>query len=260
MSSVDYIRRLVGTGLSFSIFGLGALFISATFFPVIHLTAFSRERAHRRCQRVVHHSFQVFIWMMEAMGVLTYEITGKDKLRHGNGNLLLANHPTLLDVVFIISMVPTAKCVVKKAAWRNPFMASVLWATGYIQSDDPDTLIHDCIDSMTQDNNLVIFPEATRTVPGRPMRLKRGAAAVIATSRSPFIPVFITCEPSTLSKGKKWYEIPSRRVHFKITVGNKIDPGPFLVEGQRLSQNSRRVNNEIRQLLIRGVERNEQPG
>ena len=101
----------------------------------------------------------------------------------GAGNLIVANHPTLLDVVFLVSLLPTTLCVVKKAAWSNPFFTGVMWATGYIQSDDPIDLIADCVNSFQHENNLLIFPEATRTVPGRPMKLMRGAASVIVKSR-----------------------------------------------------------------------------
>ena len=224
MKPLNYYWRIFATGFSFTVFGLGALVITFTLFPIIHLLSFNRRLANRGCQYVIHLSFRAFIWMMKVMGVLTHEIVGAEKLVDGAGKLIVANHPTLLDVVFLVSLLPTTLCVVKKAAWSNPFFAGVLWATGYIQNGDPMDLISDCVQSVVGKNNLVIFPEATRTVPGYPMKLKRGAASVIVESRMEFMPVIVTCKPSTLSKAEKWYEIPYRKMHFKITVGDKIDP------------------------------------
>ena len=114
LSRLDHTWRLIGTGFSFSAFGLGALLITATLFPVIHLLSFSRRRANRNCQYVVHLSFRLFIWMMKTLGVLTYDISGAEKLNHHEPSLVIANHPSLIDVVFIISMLPTSLCVVKK--------------------------------------------------------------------------------------------------------------------------------------------------
>src|SRR3546814_8908938 len=74
--------------------------------------------------------------MMKSLGVLSYEISGRKKLDHAGANLIVANHPSLIDIVFIVSMLPEALCVVKKAAWSNPFMAGIMWATGYIRSEE----------------------------------------------------------------------------------------------------------------------------
>jgi 1-acyl-sn-glycerol-3-phosphate acyltransferase len=238
------------------VFGLGAIVITLTIFPGIHLLSFGRHRAHRHCQYIVHLSFKLFIWLMKTMGVLTHEIVGAENL-NGSGNLIVANHPTLIDVVFLVSLLPTTLCVVKKSAWSNPFFMGVMWATGYIQSDDPMNLIADCVQSVERENNLVIFPEATRTVPGQPIRLKRGAASVIVESRKSFVPVVMSCKPTTLSKAEKWFNIPSRKTHFKVTVGDKVDPHTLLVEGEPLSKSNRRINSALKTLFVAGVEQHE---
>lgn len=255
MARINYCWRLVATGCSFSVFGLGALIITVTLFPAIHLFSINRRRAHRGCQYVVHLSFSAFIWMMKVLGVLSYEFSDVEKLPGLSGRLIIANHPTLLDVVFIISRLPATLCVVKKAAWSNPFLAGVMWATGYIQNEDPVILIEDCVRALEEGNNLVIFPEATRTVPGRKIKLKRGAASVISTSRGLFTPLIMTCEPSTLAKGQKWFDIPQRRMHFKISVGDPVDPAPLLTEGEKLSKSNRRINTAIEELFVTGIER-----
>lgn len=253
-SWLDYSWRLFATGLSFSAFGLGALLITASVFPAIHLLSFNRRRANAYCQYIVHLSFRLFIWLMKTLGVLTYEIDGAEKLSGRRPNLVIANHPSLIDVVFIISLLPTSLCVVKKAAWSNPFLMGVMRATGYIQNDNPMQLIDDCVQGIAEENNLLIFPEATRTVPGRPIKLKRGAASVINKSKAPFVPIIITCDPSTLTKAERWYEIPSRRVHFKITVGDEFDPQPLLIDNEELSRANRRVNRSIREIFLTGIE------
>ncbi len=252
---LNYYWRLFGTGFSFAMFGIGGVLMSITLFPLIHLLSRSREAAHRRCQYFVHKSFRLFIWQMHFLGVMTYEIHGAEKLAAREGALIVANHPSLIDVVFIIAFTPHALCVVKKAAWFNPFMAGVMWATGYIPNDDPQQLIDDCVACLARGNTLVLFPEGTRTVPGQPMKLKRGAASIIAKSRKFFTPVSITSRPTTLTKAEKWYEIPETRVHFKLFVGDPVDPRPEIVEGEYLGQTTRRYNRVLRDVLLGSIER-----
>ena len=254
MRGLDYYWRLAGTGLSFALFGLGGIVLSLTAFPLVHLLSSRRTAANHRCQYLVHLSFRAFIATMRALGVLTYEIAGAEKLRAGGNRLIVANHPSLIDVVFIIAILPRTFCVVKRAAWSNPFMAGVLWATGYIPNADPERFIDACIACLVRGENLVVFPESTRTVPGQPLKLRRGAANIIVRSRHPFVPVTITSSPSTLTKAEKWYQIPARRAHFRITVGDSIDPAPALVEGEAPGLASRRMNRLLRSVLIEGIE------
>jgi hypothetical protein len=35
--------------------------------------------------------------------------------------MIIANHPSLIDVVFLIGLVRQANCVVKQSLWENPF-------------------------------------------------------------------------------------------------------------------------------------------
>lgn len=218
-------------------------------FPFIHLLSKNRNLANHRSQYLVHFSFRLFIWAMRELGVLTYEVEGKEKLQQSKANLIISNHPSLIDIVFIVSVLPQAVCAVKKAAWSNPFMAGVMWATGYIPNDDPMQFIEDCVQNVKEGRRLVIFPEGTRTVPGKPMKLRRGAASVIVKSEQEFIPIHITSDPTTLTKAEKWYQIPNKRVHFKITIGDSIDPRPMIVSGASLVLMNRKVNETLKVLI-----------
>ena len=253
MRRINYIWRLTATGFSFTVFGIGALFITITIFPVIHIFSFDRSRANRGCQFIVHLSFRLFIYLMKVMGILSHEIIGAKKLADSSGNLIIANHPTLIDVVFLLSLMPQSLCVVKKAAWSNPFLVGILQATGYIQNDEPVRLIADCLQSMEQNHNLLIFPEATRSVPGKDLVLKRGAASIIVQGEITFVPIIISCKPSALSKSQKWWQIPETKMHFKIVVGDRIDPQSCFVFGESPSKSNRRVNRLIKELFLKGL-------
>jgi hypothetical protein len=68
------------------------------------------------------------------------------------------------------------------------------------------------------------------------------------------VPVTITSRPRTLSKTEKWYQIPTCRAHFKVTVGDSVDPAPALVEGEAPGLASRRMNRLLRNILTVGIE------
>ncbi|MEW6562764.1 MAG: lysophospholipid acyltransferase family protein [Pseudomonadota bacterium] len=229
----DRFKRLVGTGLSFLTFGLGGLLLRLVYFPVLRLLVRDAESQARYARLAIHHAFRGFIGLMRVLGVLEYRIEGIERLQRP-GLLILANHPTLIDVVFLISLVPNANCVVKGSLARNPFTRGPVTATGYITNSAGGTeLVTDCIASLEAGDNLIIFPEGTRTPVGGEMKLQRGAANIAVRGGCNITPVVIRCEPLSLTKGQPWWKIPFRRVRFTIEVREDIPVEPFLDASQQ---------------------------
>lgn len=223
--------RIVGTGLSFAAFGLGGLLLRVLVFPLVRV--FSRDRAtlQRRARALIRASFAGHIGVMHRLGVMTYEFNGLDRLDR-RGLLVLANHPTLVDVVLLVSRLPNTDCVVKSKLANNPFTRGPVRATGYICNDNGAGLVDDCIASVRSGYNLLIFPEGTRTPRGELLGpLQRGAANIAVRGGFDVTPVVIRCEPRTLGKGEKWYRVPARRFHLSVDVLPDLPVAPFLADG-----------------------------
>lgn len=218
---LDYCWRLFATGLSFSVFGVGGFLLWVLVFPLLNVMPASLCRRRQRAQKCVHYSFYVFIGLMHRMGIMTYEINGLDKLNRP-GQLILANHPTLIDIVFLLSRIPTASCIVKKKLWHNPCMKGPIINAGYISNEEPEQMIKSCADYLKSGGIMIVFPESTRTVPGTEYKFQRGAAAIALQAGSVVTPVTLRCSPGTLTKAEKWYQIPERKFHLSMTVGDDI--------------------------------------
>jgi len=213
-----YIWRTFRTGIGFGVFGLGALVIAA-FFPLLAWLPGDRER---RAQRVVHQTFRLWVWFATVLGLLRVRWHGRERLRGPSPCVVVANHPTLIDIVLLIACMPQADCVVKSAAWKNPFLRWVLRAAGYVRNDRGSALIDDCAARVAHGRWLVLFPEGTRSPLRRLGPFHRGAAHVALRAQAPLLPVVITCEPPTLMKGQKWYHVPNRTAQFTVQVGEPI--------------------------------------
>lgn len=242
----DHAWRVLGTGLSFLAFGAGGLLLRLCVFPLLRVWVRDRERQRVLVRRWIQASFAVHVELMRWLGLLTYEIHGRERLQR-RGLLILANHPTLIDVVFLVSLIPDADCVIKWAVACNPFMRGPVRAAGYIANNEGAGLVEDCIAAVRAGGNLVIFPEGTRSEPGAPLRLQRGAANIAVRGGFDVTPVRIICSPPTLIKGQKWYRVPSRRFHMSIEIGDDLPIAPYLSQldlapgGEALAV--RRLNN-----------------
>ena len=239
--SIGYGWRVIATGLSFTIFGIGGVLMSITVFPLLRLLSGRDAQATKQAsQRAVHYSWRFFIWFMKSMGILTWEVRGAERLMQP-GRLIIANHPSLLDVVFMISFMPMIDCIVKPAILRNPFMRGPASWAGYIPNGDPERLIEDCSRTLRDGNSLLMFPEGTRTKPGQPIHMKRGAAQTALAAEVEILPVTITVVPTTLTKSEPWYQIPSRPFHVTLTAAEPLSLSRFLQGGASRATAARHV-------------------
>lgn len=211
---INYYWRVAATGTSFAFFGIGGLLLSILAFPP--LVVFSKDKRRQYARWIIHKSFALFIWFMETLGIMHLEVIGREKLRQCKRTLVIANHPTLIDIVALISIIPDASCVVKQSLWKNPFLGGVVRSANYISNSEPYDLMQDCARDLASGNTLIIFPEGTRSRPGERLRFLRGTAHVALEMNASIQPVLISCNPSTLTKNEKWYQIPSRRFRLRI--------------------------------------------
>ncbi|MBV4460703.1 1-acyl-sn-glycerol-3-phosphate acyltransferase [Pseudomonas sp. COR58] len=250
-----YLWRLLATAASFALFGLGGLCLRLLVFPLLACLPGDAQAHRRRARQTVSRLFWFFVRFMARTGVLTYDIQGAERLGRP-GQMIIANHPSLIDVVFLIGLVPHANCVVKQSLWTNPFTRGPLRRTGYISNDGSLEMLDAAADALKDGQPLIIFPEGTRTRPGQPPAFHRGAAAIALRGARLLTPVIIKVSPTTLTKAEPWYRIPSRRVHFSFRVGADIDPQTFAAQGPA-PQASRKLNDHLHQFFIKELAEDE---
>lgn len=226
IQKLDYVRRLLATAISFAAFGVGGVLLWWLVFPLLSCLPGTRSEKSGRAQYAVHFSFYAFIGLMHRLGVMSYAVEGLEKLNRP-GQLIVANHPTLVDVVFLLSRIRRASCIVKASLWRNPAMRGPILNAGYISNADSETMIAECAERLNRGGCMIIFPEGTRSIPGQAFHFQRGAAAIALAADCVVTPVTLTCQPSTLTKAEPWYRIPSRRFHLTMRVGDDIAMAPF---------------------------------
>ncbi|MGZ5857959.1 MAG: lysophospholipid acyltransferase family protein [Burkholderiaceae bacterium] len=251
---VERFCRIFTTGLSFVLFGFGGLVLRIIVFPFLNIFIWERQMRINLARHVIRLSFRGFIGFMRMLGVLRYEITGLERLDR-NGLLILANHPTLLDTVFLMAFVKQADCVVKGKLWDNPFTHGPVCAAGYINNESSTGLVEDCINSLRKGGNLIIFPEGTRTPHHGQITLKRGAANIAVRGNCDVTPIAIQCFPPTLRKGDKWWHVPHRRMHFTITVHDDIKVDSFIEESGSAVLAARHLTDYLQNYFIKENQR-----
>jgi 1-acyl-sn-glycerol-3-phosphate acyltransferase len=158
----------------------------------------------------------------------------------------------------LIGLVRDANCVVKQSLWHNPFTRGPVSDAGYISNDGSIDMLDAAAGALRGGQTLIIFPEGTRTVPGKAPAFHRGAAAIALRGATIITPVVLKVSPTTLTKAEPWYRIPHRRFHFSLQVGADIDPQVFASQGPA-PQASRKLNDYLHHYFIKELAEDEQP-
>lgn len=221
--------RTVATLWCFFSFAVGGLILGWLSIPLVLLFWRKDSDRHRVGRNLVRWSFFLFVGMMRVLGVLQLRIEGKERLLVP-GKLVLANHPTLIDFVILASVVPQADCVVKGELEKDWFKRWPVKLAGYIPNRDGGTTMEQARKSLGSGNNMIIFPEGTRTPPGKPMKFHKGAAQVAVRVGQDITPVLIRSNKCNLEKGGTWYLAPEEPIRIRMEVRASIPVEPFLAE------------------------------
>ncbi|WP_049631740.1 1-acyl-sn-glycerol-3-phosphate acyltransferase [Cellvibrio sp. pealriver] len=248
MKQLNWCWRLLATAFSFVLFAIGALLLAILLAPLIRLLPWPEQRRRQLARRSIQRWVRFYVWIMCTLGLLTVEFEGEDALSQ-SGVLVVANHPTLLDAILLMAVMPNATFIMKAAMARNPFTCWIVSLAGYIPNDEVGVeLVEKAAAALRSGETLMIFPEGTRT-DGDELKLKRGAANIALAAACPLLPVVIDCQPMTLRKGEPWYRIPPTKPHFSLRVLPLIALDEAVDKSQPPGLQARTLTAELRDVL-----------
>ncbi|MDR2758578.1 MAG: 1-acyl-sn-glycerol-3-phosphate acyltransferase [Spirochaetaceae bacterium] len=223
-----YIYRVAMKWFSFFIFGLGTLLLMMVIFPVLRLCVHPREKFRAHARYFVFLSFRFFTKAMELLGVVKLEVEDREFFRRLNSKIIVANHPSLLDVVMLISLIPNADCIVR-GALSHTIVRGIIRQLYIPNSLDFEDLMAACINSLNQGNNIIFFPEGTRTPRTGEIILKKGASRLALRSGRGIIPVYIGGNDKYgLGKRDPWTAFNHREKYlYHIRRGTELFPETY---------------------------------
>ena len=216
----------------FFVFGLGSLLLGGAMFPIVLLVC-KPERQRKIFANTIHITWRFFVWLMCSLLLIKVKCPAGKQLKSLRGTIVIANHPSLIDVVILVSKIPNAVCVVKESLFKNFFTRKVIEKTYLSNTMPPEEFIARGADALSKGYNIIIFPEGTRTVPNRKIRLHRGFAYLQIATGAKILPIKITNTPPILGKLQPWWDIGKKTSVYDIV------PMPFICFDAEKSPNNR---------------------
>lgn len=172
-------------------FGVGAVFLAIFVFPFIHLFASRKKQDFGVTARAyVSHTFRIFLDGLNLTHTSIRRVDDAEAYRKIHSKIIIANHPSLLDFVYIMSLVPNSTCIVRGSLTKTP-LAGVIKQAYITNTTEFDDVLVECKKLTDQGCNVIIFPEGTRTPRHGQNNYKKGAARIALYCGCDVQPIFI---------------------------------------------------------------------
>ena len=229
-------------------FGAGSLVLGVIVFPILHLVLWNKVKFKKAAMAFTSLTFRFFVLFMEAGGLIRLKVYGKEKLKKINSCIVIANHPSMLDMVFLISLIKNTDCIVRGNLTKTPlrFVIRQLYIVNTLGAEE---MIELSKESLATGTNILIFPEGTRTPRHGLNPYKRGAAHIALQAKSDIIPVYIGGNDKYgLGKNDPFFSFnPYEKHRYNLYVLDKIPIKEFLNEEEQIA--SRRLTSRMHDVI-----------
>ncbi|HZP76815.1 MAG TPA: lysophospholipid acyltransferase family protein [Pseudolabrys sp.] len=183
-----------------------------------------RRVAQELGRAIIMYGFRACLRYVTLTGRARLDLTELDALREERGLIIAANHPALWDIALIVSRMPNLACIMKVDVANNVLLFGAAALAGYISNASIHQMMRQAIAQLKEGDQLLIFPEGTRTV-RQPINALTSSIGVIAShAKAPIQTVFIETSSTFLTKGRSLLKIPDLPLSVRVRLGRRFPP------------------------------------
>lgn len=174
-------------------------------------------------QFAIMTGFRFYLFILKTTGLVHLDLSALDALRQERSLIIAPNHPSLIDVVLITSRLPHIVCIMKASIWDNLLLGGGARLAGYIRNDAPKDMIRLAAAATRDGNQLLVFPEGTRTVMPPVYDFKGGFGLIAKKAGVPIQTVFIETNSPFLGKDWPLLKMPEFPLVYRVRLGQRFE-------------------------------------
>ena len=180
-------------------------------------------RRARRLQTITSRAYRLMHGWLTLTRVVSFRWREAASQLPAGGCVVIANHPTLVDVTAVTAALGGAISIVKPGLYRRTMIRPLMVGLGHVEGPGADPIragrvVDDIVDRLSWGVPVVIFPEGTRSPPGCLAPFGRVAFEAARRAGVPLVSLGIRCEPLYLSKEVPPYRPPHPMPELTVEV------------------------------------------
>ena len=183
MDKINSLIRAFLVLFCFAFFGAGGLVISYIIFPL--QKAFGKKDVDLRLRygETLQKSWRFFVNMLLALKIIKIKSTDLERLKNIKNSIIVSTHPSYIDILILISIIPRSTCFVAEKLMRNPFFKRIVSRIFIPEGTPAQEWTKEACEMFELGFNLIIFPMGTRHKKGEYPKIRRGAALIAQKAR-----------------------------------------------------------------------------
>ncbi len=217
-----YTYRCLIKMFAFAFFGIGSVFVAIVIF-IMRIFIHPKKTFKKAARSFTSLTFRGFINMLRVLGCLSLKVDDRKKYKSLKSKIIIANHPSILDVVFIISLVPNTDCIVRGGLAKT-ILAGVIRQIYMVNTLGYEEMVQLSKEALDSGSNLIVFPEGTRTPRHGTNPYKRGAARIALETGYDVQPIYIGgTDKYGLGKHDRWFSYnPTEKYVYDMHILDEI--------------------------------------
>lgn len=214
---------------SFLLFYIGATIINFIAFPFIEIFAKDEKTKY---SSIIFYTWKWFIKFLSITKILKLKIEDIDKLRSIKGKIIVSTHPSYIDILILMSLIPNSTCFVKKELAYNPTLKKIInkiFIQSGLELDEMQRITKDYLD---KGFNVIIFPAGIRHRKNEYPKIKKGTALISMNANKNIVPIEMYTDYDFLQIGQSVLDAGEKPVIFNIKVLEEINIQDYITEDE----------------------------
>lgn len=200
---------------------LGAMLLAGNI-AVLPLVFTPKSFREPLVQRLISYLFRLFLHGAQCSGLMRLDLDKLDVLNQESSLILVANHPSMIDVFLVVSRVRGTVCLMKASIGSNILFGAGAYLAGYVSNRKVDAMLRSAAAFAHRGRHLLVFPEGTRTTHQPVNEIKPGAALIAKRAKLPLQTIVIKTNSPYLSKGWSLLRPPLFPLVYTATLGIQL--------------------------------------
>lgn len=233
---MKYIRSILAV-FCFFIFGIGAVILNFLLFPFI-------KNNKELCSDIIHNTWRFFVNLMMFLKLFRLDVKKLEKIEN---KVIVSTHPSFIDIVILIALIPRSTCFVKKELAHNPILKNLVTSIFITNEVELDELKSESKKMLDRGFNVIIFPSGIRHRRDEFPKIRKGASLVALNAGKNIVPVRMFSDRDFLFINQPFYAVSDRCVNFEIEQMREINIADFIGESEIITK--QRLTHKIEEEL-----------
>lgn len=204
---IRIVRSIIAV-IFFLLFGIGALFIRYCIFPL--------QKNRLDNYETLQRSWNFFINLLQKLRILKLQITDLDKIRNIRNSIIVSTHPSFLDIVILMSIIPHSTCFVAERLANNPFLKGMVKLLFIIEGQSIDDMLKETCNKFDENLNVIIFPMGIRHRKNEYPKIRRGTAFIAHKTGKNIVMLNLETSFDFLQINQPFYDAGSEPVIYSL--------------------------------------------